>query len=105
MSDLSSLTSSGFAELGLAPAWVRAAAAIGWTTPTAIQCEVIPIALQGRDVLGLAPTGSGKTAAFLLPLLQRLLAEPLLAERPRRANWQRKLARRRTAWRRNSRPW
>jgi superfamily II DNA/RNA helicase len=83
MSELPTQTSSGFAELGLAPAWVEAAAANGWTTPTAVQCEVIPMTLLGRDVLGLAPTGSGKTAAFLLPLLQRLLADPLPAEQPR----------------------
>jgi superfamily II DNA/RNA helicase len=73
------------ADLGLAPALAQAAAAAGWRTATAIQAAAIPAILQGRDVLGLAPTGSGKTAAFLLPLLQRLLAEPgLFDERPRR---------------------
>ncbi|MGA8010058.1 MAG: DEAD/DEAH box helicase [Thiomonas sp.] len=76
MSDLSRNTRSGFAALGLAPVGAQAAVAIGWVTPTAIQTAVLPAALDGRDVLGLAPTGSGKTAAFLLPLLQRVLADP-----------------------------
>lgn len=74
----------GFASLGVAPALVKAAAAAGWTTPTAIQTGTLPAALQRRDVLGLAPTGSGKTGAFLLPTLQRLLADPSVAAlRPR----------------------
>lgn len=72
------------AALGVSPALVTAAASIGWHTPTPIQVQALPAALQGRDVLGLAPTGTGKTAAFLLPLLQRLLGEPgVLAQRPR----------------------
>ena len=75
----------GFAGLGLSAALVQAAAAAGWTEPTPIQRETIPSLLQGRDVLALAPTGAGKTGAYLLPLLQRLLAWPgLEAERPRR---------------------
>jgi len=72
------------AALGVSPALATAAASIGWHTPTPIQVQALPAALQGRDVLGLAPTGTGKTAAFLLPLLQRLLGEPgVLAQRPR----------------------
>ena len=72
-------------ELGLAPDLARAAAAAGWVHATPIQAEAIPAILQGRDVLGLAPTGSGKTAAFLLPVLHRLLAVPgVHDERPRR---------------------
>ena len=64
---------------------VQRAAAAGWAAPSAIQRAALPAILLGRDVLGQAPTGSGKTAAFLLPLLQRLLAEPGRAgERPRR---------------------
>ena len=71
-------------DLGLAPDLTAAARAAGWTTATPIQAQAIPAILQGRDVLGLAPTGSGKTAAFLLPLLHRLLAVPgALEERPR----------------------
>jgi superfamily II DNA/RNA helicase len=76
---------SSFADLGLQPALVRAAAAAGWTVPRGLQATAIPAILHGRDVLGQAPTGSGKTAAFLLPVLQRLLGHPdVLAERPRR---------------------
>ena len=72
-------------DLGLSPALAQRAADIGWTTATAIQQAALPPILQGRDVLGLAPTGSGKTAAFALPLLHRLLATPAWpAERPRR---------------------
>ncbi len=78
-------TASSFAELGLNPALCAAAAAAGWPAPTAVQSAVLPAVLQGRDLLVQAPTGSGKTAAFLLPLLQRLLTEPgLVSERPRR---------------------
>ena len=74
----------GFAHLGLAGPLVAAAAQAGWQQPTAVQAAVLPLALQGRDGVAVAPTGSGKTAAFLLPLLQRLLAVPgLQAERPR----------------------
>ena len=73
------------AALGVSPALAQRAASLGWTVATAVQRAAIPAILQGRDVLCLAPTGSGKTAAFLLPLLQRLLAQPdLLDERPRR---------------------
>jgi len=75
----------GFTDLGVSPRLALAAAAAGWAAPTAIQVAVLPAALRGRDVLGIAPTGSGKTAAFLLPLLQRLLCTPGLAdEKPRR---------------------
>ncbi len=77
-----------FADLGLQPALLRAAAAAGWVTPSAVQAAAIPAVLQGRDVLAQAPTGAGKTAAFLLPLLQHLLLAldvPGAAdERPRR---------------------
>ncbi len=61
-----------FDELGLDPKLVQAVKAEGYTTPTPIQMQAIPYALQGRDVLGIAQTGTGKTAAFALPTLQRL---------------------------------
>ena len=60
-----------FPSLGLVPALANAATDSGYLTPTAIQAEAIPAILRGQDVLGLAQTGSGKTAAFSLPLLQR----------------------------------
>ncbi len=65
-----------FTALGLSPALAQAAAALGFTTPTAVQCAAIPVVLRGGDLLATAQTGSGKTAAFALPLLQRARATP-----------------------------
>lgn len=65
-----------FASLGLRPELVRAVAEEGYGAPTPIQRDTIPLVLAGRDVVGSAQTGTGKTAAFLLPLLQRLAAQP-----------------------------
>ena len=65
-----------FADLALAPPLLRALAEEGYATPTAIQARSIPMILQGRDVLGMAQTGTGKTAAFALPLLHRLSVAP-----------------------------
>jgi len=65
-----------FDRLGLDPSLVRAVEALGYEVPTPIQREAIPAILAGRDVIGTAQTGSGKTAAFLLPILQRLARSP-----------------------------
>ncbi len=64
-----------FAALGLGEPILRALAAIGYATPTPIQSQAVPHLLAGKDLLGIAQTGTGKTAAFALPLLQRLAAE------------------------------
>ncbi|MCI4566889.1 DEAD/DEAH box helicase [Lysobacter sp. CFH 32150] len=64
-----------FESLGLSPALLRALIESNYTTPTPIQAEAIPLALAGHDLLGGAQTGTGKTAAFSLPLLQRLSKE------------------------------
>ncbi len=64
-----------FESLGLAPALLRALDAEGYKAPTPIQEQAIPHVLAGRDVQGIAQTGTGKTAAFALPILQRLAAE------------------------------
>ncbi|WP_439239977.1 MULTISPECIES: ATP-dependent RNA helicase SrmB [unclassified Lonepinella] len=65
-----------FEELDLSPLLLKALAKKGYTRPTAIQQETIPAAMELRDVLGSAPTGTGKTAAFLLPAIQHLLDNP-----------------------------
>ena len=65
-----------FADLGLRPELLAALAGVGYEEPTPIQREAIPPLIAGRDLLGQAATGTGKTAAFALPLLQRLPAEP-----------------------------
>jgi superfamily II DNA/RNA helicase len=67
---------SGFDCLQLDSTLVRGLAAAGFDQPRPIQAETIPACLEGRDVLGLAQTGTGKTAAFALPILQRLIEEP-----------------------------
>jgi ATP-dependent RNA helicase RhlE len=64
-----------FSDLGLAESLLRAVAAEGYETPTAIQVAAIPHGLAGDDLLGIAQTGTGKTAAFVLPMLQCLAAE------------------------------
>jgi ATP-dependent RNA helicase RhlE len=71
-----------FSSLGLSPTLLRAISARDYLAPTAIQAAAIPAVLQGRDVLASAQTGSGKTAAFALPLLQLLQQSP--GEKPRR---------------------
>ncbi|QSZ29079.1 hypothetical protein DSL72_003589 [Monilinia vaccinii-corymbosi] len=65
-----------FKELGIVDSLCEACDALGYKAPTPIQRESIPLALQGRDLIGLAETGSGKTAAFALPILQSLLDKP-----------------------------
>ncbi len=70
-----------FSSLGLIPPLLRAVSDKSYTAPTEIQVAAIPVILRGHDVLGLAQTGSGKTAAFALPILQRLQERP--AQRPR----------------------
>ena len=61
-----------FSDLGLAEVILRAVAEEGYTNPTPIQAKVIPAFLEGHDVLGIAQTGTGKTAAFVLPILHTL---------------------------------
>ncbi len=66
-----------FTDFALHPMILKAVEAAGLVTPTPVQEQAIPFALEGRDVLATAATGTGKTAAFLLPTLSRLLAEPV----------------------------
>lgn len=61
-----------FSQLGLAPAQLSACKSLGYNEPTPIQRQAIPVILSGRDVIGCAETGTGKTAAFFLPIIQKL---------------------------------
>jgi superfamily II DNA/RNA helicase len=72
-----------FSDLGLSPDVLRAVADSGYTTPTPIQVQAIPVVLTGRDVLGSAQTGTGKTASFTLPMLTILAAGRAKARMPR----------------------
>jgi superfamily II DNA/RNA helicase len=74
---------NGFAALGLSAPVVRAVAEKGYVTPTPIQAQAIPVVLAGRDVLGVAQTGTGKTAGFTLPMLDILSGSRARARMPR----------------------
>ena len=69
-------TNNSFYELGLAPKLLEILDRLKFTIPTAIQLKTIPIALQGEDIVGIAQTGTGKTLAFGIPLIQRLAQNP-----------------------------
>ena len=68
--------SRGFVAFGLAGTLVSAVTSLGYEEPTPVQCETIPLLLSGRDMLAQAATGTGKTAAFALPMLHHLLTNP-----------------------------
>jgi superfamily II DNA/RNA helicase len=72
-----------FSELGLSPEVLRAVEESGYTTPTPIQAQAIPVVLMGRDVLGCAQTGTGKTAGFTLPMIDILASGRARARMPR----------------------
>ena len=74
-----------FADLGLDARLLAALSELGYEEPTPIQQAAIPALLEGRDLLGQAATGTGKTAAFALPILQRLLTGEPVARQPRSA--------------------
>ena len=65
-----------FCKLGVCKELAEAAVSLGWKEPSAIQEQAVPLVLQNRDVIGLAQTGSGKTGAFALPIIQALLDKP-----------------------------
>ncbi len=65
-----------FIELGLLPAMTQGCESLGYTEPTPIQTQAIPVVLSGSDLIGCAETGTGKTAAFLLPTIQRMMEQP-----------------------------
>jgi len=73
-----------FASLGLSATTLRTLERVGFTQPTPIQAQAVPPGLAGRDVVGIAATGTGKTAAFLIPCLERALPGPVLVLAPTR---------------------
>jgi superfamily II DNA/RNA helicase len=73
-----------FSQLSLSPSLERAVAEMGYENMTPIQAQAIPVVLQGRDVMGAAQTGTGKTAAFTLPLLQRMMKHDNTSTSPAR---------------------
>ena len=75
-SETKDLSSNSFQNMSLSRPILRGLAAVGFSEPTPIQSQTIPIALLGKDVVGGAVTGSGKTAAFIIPILERLLYRP-----------------------------
>ena len=74
---------TSFSDLGLSLEVIKAVADAGYDTPTPIQAQAIPVALAGRDVLGIAQTGTGKTAAFTLPMIDKLASGRPKARMPR----------------------
>jgi superfamily II DNA/RNA helicase len=76
-------SSSAFAALGISEPLVNNLLANNITAPTPVQADAIPVVLAGRDLIAVAPTGTGKTAAFLLPAMERILAEPKQGRGPR----------------------
>ena len=78
------MSTSSFTELGLRPEVLRAVTEAGYTTPTPIQAQAIPIVLSGRDVMGGAQTGTGKTAGFALPILTKLATHANTSPSPAR---------------------
>src|SRR5690242_9445734 len=78
------MSATSFAALGLRPEILRAVAETGYTTPTPIQAQAIPVVLQGRDIMGGAQTGTGKTAGFALPILDKLTPQANTSPSPAR---------------------
>ncbi len=72
-----------FSSLGLGPKLLQSIHDVGYTTPTPIQTAAVPHVLAGRDLIGIAQTGTGKTAAFVLPILERLSKSPQPSRNPR----------------------
>ncbi len=95
-----------FSELELDSELLQAIEEVGYDRPTVVQAQAIPHALDGRDILASAPTGTGKTAAFLLPMLQHLQDFPRkkpgacarTGVNPQPVSWQSKLPNRRVRW-------
>ena len=72
MSSTEASTAQSFADLGLSASLLKTLADIGYESPSPIQAECIPVLLKGHDLIGMAQTGTGKTAAFALPLMEQI---------------------------------
>ncbi|MFM2422152.1 MAG: helicase [Pseudomonadota bacterium] len=77
------METKSFAELGLSPKVLAAVEAAGYPNPTPIQSQAVPVAIEGKDILGIAQTGTGKTAAFVMPMICRLETGRARARMPR----------------------
>ena len=82
--DLGNLPTANFADFQLDPKILKAVADQGYTQATPIQAKAIPVVLEGKDVMGAAQTGTGKTAAFILPIIQKLLPNANASTSPAR---------------------
>lgn len=78
--DAAAVGSATFQSIGVCEELCKAIGDLGWKQPTAIQVQSIPKALAGHDIIGLAKTGSGKTAAFAIPIIQVTVAHPLVRD-------------------------
>ena len=82
-----------FADLGLSDELLAAVEKAGYTEPTAIQAEAIPPVLMMKDIIGIAQTGTGKTASFVLPMIDIMASGRARSSSNRRANWPPRLPR------------
>ena len=81
------MSTAPFAELALSPRLQQTLTELGYAAPTPIQARAIPVILAGRDLMAGAQTGTGKTAAFVLPLLEQLMQHPASDTAARSARW------------------
>ena len=74
------MTEATFSEFEIDDRLLKAVSKLRWSVPTPVQCKAIPLALEGKDIIARAQTGSGKTAAYLIPLIEKLLKQKTMNE-------------------------
>lgn len=80
ITSVSTTNASSFSDLGLEPRILQAIAKENFTSPTPVQAKAIPLALEGKDILARSKTGSGKTAAYVLPVIQSILQKEIVRQ-------------------------